>query len=181
MLYGAGTVGGLVNVTDSKIPTRIPDNGYEGRAGLRYNSGNDEKLETAGVTLALGEQVALRVEGLKRDANNYIAPDYYHEHSHGDHSHLVKERRVDNTFAQSDTASVGLSWIHDRGFTGLSYTNRQDQYGLPDIVMNMKAVKPIYPVGLIYIVVMNIIMMKRDMNTSTVMKRIMIMPVLGLI
>ncbi|MCU4307657.1 zinc piracy TonB-dependent receptor ZnuD [Acinetobacter radioresistens] len=131
LLYGAGTVGGLVNVTDSKIPTRIPDNGYEGRAGLRYNSGNDEKLETAGVTLALGEQVALRVEGLKRDANNYIAPDYYHEHSHGDHSHLVKERRVDNTFAQSDTASVGLSWIHDRGFTGLSYTNRQDQYGLP--------------------------------------------------
>ncbi len=131
LLYGAGTVGGLVNVTDSKIPTSIPDNGYEGRAGLRYNSGNDEKLGTAGVTLALGEQVALRVEGLKRDANNYIAPDYYHEHSHGDHSHLVKERRVDNTFAQSDTASVGLSWIHDRGFTGLSYTNRQDQYGLP--------------------------------------------------
>ncbi len=131
LLYGAGTVGGLVNVTDSKIPTRTPDNGYEGRAGLRYNSGNDEKLGTAGVTLALGEQVTLRVEGLKRDANNYIAPDYYHEHSHGDHSHLVKERRVDNTFAQSDTASVGLSWIHDRGFTGLSYTNRQDQYGLP--------------------------------------------------
>ncbi|MCK4102404.1 zinc piracy TonB-dependent receptor ZnuD [Acinetobacter radioresistens] len=131
LLYGAGTVGGLVNVTDSKIPTRIPDNGYEGSAGLRYNSGNDEKLGTAGVTLALGEQVALRVEGLKRDANNYIAPDYYHEHSHGDHSHLVKERRVDNTFVQSDTASVGLSWIHDRGFTGLSYTNRQDQYGLP--------------------------------------------------
>jgi len=131
LLYGAGTVGGLVNVTDSKIPTRIPDNGYEGSAGLRYNSGNDEKLGTAGVTLALGEQVVLRVEGLKRDANNYIAPDYYHEHSHGDHSHLVKERRVDNTFAQSDTASVGLSWIHDRGFTGLSYTNRQDQYGLP--------------------------------------------------
>lgn len=131
LLYGAGTVGGLVNVTDSKIPTRIPDNGYEGSAGLRYNSGNDEKLGTAGVTLALGEQVALRVEGLKRDANNYIAPDYYHEHSHGDHSHLVKERRVNNTFAQSDTASVGLSWIHDRGFTGLSYTNRQDQYGLP--------------------------------------------------
>jgi iron complex outermembrane receptor protein len=24
-----------------------------------------------------------------------------------------------------------LSWIYDRGFTGVSYTNRQDQYGLP--------------------------------------------------
>jgi iron complex outermembrane receptor protein len=24
-----------------------------------------------------------------------------------------------------------LSWIHDRGFSGISYSNRQDQYGLP--------------------------------------------------
>ena len=26
---------------------------------------------------------------------------------------------------------MGLSWIYDRGFTGISYSNRQDQYGLP--------------------------------------------------
>ena len=24
-----------------------------------------------------------------------------------------------------------VKWIHDRGFVGLSYSNRQDQYGLP--------------------------------------------------
>ncbi len=42
-----------------------------------------------------------------------------------------KERRVDNTFAEGQTVSIGGSWIHDRGFAGLSYSNRQDQYGLP--------------------------------------------------
>ena len=123
LLYGAGTVGGLVNVTDSKIPTQMPEGGYEGQIGLRYNTGSDEKLAAAGVTVGLGDQVALRVEGLKRDANNYIAPDYVHEGE--------RERRVDNTFAKSENVSVGLSWIYDRGFTGVSYTNRQDQYGLP--------------------------------------------------
>lgn len=123
LLYGAGNVGGLVNVTDNKIPTQMPENGYEGRLGVRYNTGNDEKLATAGVTVGLGDQVALRVEGLKRDANNYIAPDYVHEGE--------KERRVDNTFAESQNVTLGLSWIYDRGFTGVSYTNRQDQYGLP--------------------------------------------------
>ncbi|MGQ9373153.1 zinc piracy TonB-dependent receptor ZnuD [Acinetobacter tandoii] len=123
LLYGAGNVGGLVNVTDNKIPTQMPENGYEGRLGLRYNTGNDEKLATAGVTVGLSDQVALRVEGLKRDANNYIAPDYVHEGE--------KERRVDNTFAESQNVTLGLSWIYDRGFTGVSYTNRQDQYGLP--------------------------------------------------
>ena len=123
LLYGAGTVGGLVNVTDSKIPTQMPENGYEGQIGLRYNTGSDEKLGAAGVTVGLGDQVALRVEGSKRDANSYIAPDYVHEGE--------RERRVDNTFAKSDNVSLGLSWIYDRGFTGVSYTNRQDQYGLP--------------------------------------------------
>ncbi|MEG2560196.1 MAG: TonB-dependent receptor plug domain-containing protein, partial [Acinetobacter sp.] len=123
LLYGAGTVGGLVNVTDSKIPTQMPENNYQGNVGLRYNSGSDEKLASAGVTVGLGDQVALRVEGLKRDANDYIAPDYVHEGE--------KERRVDNTFAQGQTVNLGVSWIYDRGFTGISYSNRQDQYGLP--------------------------------------------------
>ena len=63
LLYGAGSVGGLVNVTDTKIPTQMPENGYEGNVGLRYNSGNDEKMTHAGTTVGLGSNVALRVEG----------------------------------------------------------------------------------------------------------------------
>ncbi len=140
LLYSAGTVGGLVNVTDNKIPTQMPEKGYEGQVGLRYNSGSDEKLASGGVTVGLTDQVALRVEGLKRDANAYIAPNYYHAHTHEHdlgngqvekHTEYEKERRVGNTFAKGETVNVGLSWIHDRGFTGISYSNRQDQYGLP--------------------------------------------------
>lgn len=127
LLYGAGAAGGLVNVTDQKIPAQMPENGYEGRAGLRYNSGSDEKLASAGVTAALGEQFAVRLEGSKRKANNYIAPDYFHDHD----GELEKERRVDNTFAEGQTVNVGGSWIHDRGFVGAAYSSRQDKYGLP--------------------------------------------------
>ena len=127
LLYGAGTVGGLVNVTDQKIPTQMPEDGLEGTVGLRYNSGSDEKLVSAGVTAGIGENFALRVEGSKRNANDYIAPDYFHEHD----DELEKERRVGNTFAEGQTVNIGGSWIHDRGFVGLSYSNRQDQYGLP--------------------------------------------------
>ena len=127
LLYSAGTVGGLVNVTDQKIPNSMPEKGLEGTAGLRYNSGSDEKLASAGATVALGSQFALRVEGSKREANDYIAPNYFHEHE----GELEKERRVGNTFAKGETVSVGGSWIGERGFAGIAYTNRQDQYGLP--------------------------------------------------
>lgn len=92
LLYGAGTVGGLVNVTDQKIPTQMPADGLEGTVGVRYNSGSDEKLASAGVTAAIGDSFALRVEGSKRKANNYITPDYWVEHhndeaGHEDHGH----------------------------------------------------------------------------------------------
>ncbi|MDM1735051.1 TonB-dependent receptor [Acinetobacter towneri] len=144
LLYGAGMVGGLVNVTDQKIPTQMPNNGLEGQVGLRYNTGSDEKLVSAGVTAALSDQFALRIEGSKRKANDYITPNYWVEHHHTEvhvepdgsththeHEELVKERRVDNTFAEGQTVNIGGSWIHDRGFVGLSYSNRQDKYGLP--------------------------------------------------
>lgn len=141
LLYGAGTVGGLMNVTDQKIPTQMPEDGLEGTVGLRYNSGSDEKLASAGVTAGIGENFALRVEGSKRKANDYIAhAGYFTEHSHHEEDengneieeiHREKARRVDNTFAEGQTVNIGGSWIHDRGFVGLSYSNRQDQYGLP--------------------------------------------------
>ena len=144
LLYDAGTVGGLVNVTDQKIPTQMPNNGLEGQVGLRYNTGSDEKLASAGVTAALSDQFALRIEGSKRKANDYITPNYWVEHHHTEvhvepdgsththeHEELVKERRVDNTFAEGQTVNIGGSWIHDRGFVGVSYSNRQDKYGLP--------------------------------------------------
>ncbi len=57
---------------------------------------------------------------------NQMAQPMTHEHEE-----LVKERRVDNTFAEGQTVNIGGSWIHDRGFVGVSYSNRQDKYGLP--------------------------------------------------
>lgn len=131
LLYAAGTVGGLVNVTDQKIPAQMPDSGLQGQAGIRYNSGSDEKLASAGITATLGDQFALRVEGSKHKANDYIAPDYAVIEQHDDHSHVIPQRRVGNTFAEGQTVNIGGSWITDRGFVGLSYSNRQDQYGLP--------------------------------------------------
>ncbi len=119
LLYSAGSVGGTVDVKDGRIPEAMPKNEYEGSVMARYNSGSDERLGSLETTVALGDQFALRLEALKRHANDYIAPSGY------------EERRVDNTFAKDQTLNLGLSWIYDRGFVGMSYSNRQNQYGLP--------------------------------------------------
>ena len=118
LLYGGGAIGGVVNVIDSKIPTRMPKNGMEGELNLRGNTVADEKAAAAGVTIGLGDQFALRVEGSKRDANDYI-------------SRLNGERRVEGSYSEGETGSIGFSWIGEKGFAGLSFTQRKDEYGLP--------------------------------------------------
>ncbi|MBV6575400.1 hypothetical protein JL980_22130, partial [Acinetobacter baumannii] len=65
---------GVVNVIDYKIPTQMPQDGLEGNTKLRFNTGSNEKLTTAGVTVGLSPNVALRAEGLYRNAGNYKTP-----------------------------------------------------------------------------------------------------------
>ena len=121
LMYGAGSVGGLVNVIDHKIPETMPENGYEGRIGARYNTGDDGLVYSGDTTIGLGRQVALNLGAVKRDANNYILPNDLQSDS----------RREDSTFAKSHDYHAGLSWIYDRGYTGVSYSERHDKYGIP--------------------------------------------------
>lgn len=123
LLYGSGAIGGAINVLDNKIPTRMPENGLEGEVNLRGNTVADEKVAAAAVTVGLGEQFALHVEGVKRDANDYKVRGYAPEGEN--------EKRVDGSYATGENASVGLSWIGERGFAGLAFTQRKDEYGLP--------------------------------------------------
>lgn len=118
LLYGSGAIGGVVNVIDNKIPTALPENGLQGEVNLRGNTVADEKAAAASVTAALGEQFALHVEGSKRDANAYKVRGW-------------DEKRVDGSYAEGETASVGLSWIGDNGFAGVAFSQRKENYGLP--------------------------------------------------
>ncbi|MGX8042964.1 TonB-dependent receptor plug domain-containing protein [Proteus mirabilis] len=37
LLYGGGTIGGAINVIDSKIPMSVPEKGYEGELHYQYD------------------------------------------------------------------------------------------------------------------------------------------------
>ncbi len=123
MLYGGGAVSGVVNVLDEKIPTQMPEGAVDGEVHLRGNTVANEKLGAAGITIGLGEQFALRLEGDKRKADDYAVSGYTHDGE--------KEKRVDGTWNEGQNATVGLSWIGDRGYAGIAYSERKDQYALP--------------------------------------------------
>ena len=123
LVYGNGAVGGVVNVLDGKVPTAIPQKGIEGSAELRANTGAGEGAGAFSLTGGAGN-LAVHVEGVARDAGDYRvgkgwAPD-------GEPT-----RKVPGSFNRTDTGSVGLSWVGDRGYLGAAYTRQTAKYGLP--------------------------------------------------
>ena len=119
LVYGGGAVGGVVNVLDGKVPTAIPKKGYEGSAELRANTGAREGAGAFSLTGGSGN-LAVHVEGVARDAGDYRVG-----------SGWSQGHKVQGSFNRTDTGSMGLSWVGDRGYLGAAYTRQTAKYGLP--------------------------------------------------
>ncbi|PNK59829.1 TonB-dependent receptor [Psychrobacter sp. FDAARGOS_221] len=126
LLYGTASSAGVVNVIDKRIPDKMPSGNFsdkvEGEALLRYNSNSNEKLATAGATFALTDHIALRVEGLSRNADDYKVPEFKSD---------VTLDYLPDSYNKSKVGTLGLSWIDDKGYIGASYSRREDVYGIP--------------------------------------------------
>ena len=119
LAYGGGAVGGVVNVIDRKIPTRVPAKGLEGSAEVRAKSNAREKAGAFEVTGGAGN-FAFHAEGVKRDAKEYKVGSGWEGGS-----------KVAGSYNETDTGSVGASWVGSRGFLGLAFTSQRAEYGLP--------------------------------------------------
>ena len=139
LIYGGGAIGGAVNLLDSKIPTRMPENGVEGTLDLRGGWGDRELSGAGGITVGAGN-FAFRFEGAHRDTDDYRVPWYvvpshggHDDHDHGhddDHDEAAGFTRLPGSYNRASTVSVGGSWIGADGYLGLAYTERRARYGL---------------------------------------------------
>lgn len=122
LLYGGGAIGGVVNVLDNKIPTAIPgaDGGkdYDGFIALRGNTVADERAGAISLTGRATDKFAVHFESSMLRKDDYQVPNW-------------EESHVDGTFADSKNTSLGGSWVGERGYIGLAYTYRKDEYGIP--------------------------------------------------
>ena len=119
LIHGGGAMGGVVNILDHKIPTAIPEKGYEGSVEMRWGSGAREKAGAFSLTGGAG-QIAVHAEGLARDADDYRVGRGWGAGG-----------RVAGSFNRTDTGSLGLSWIGSQGYVGAAYTRQASRYGLP--------------------------------------------------
>lgn len=115
LLYGGGAIGGVVNVLDKRIPTRVPEKGYEGELELRANTVANQGAGVFGITAGTGN-FAVRAEGTKRQDDEYEIPG--------------SPGKQAGSFNDTDSYSLGASFIGERGYLGLAYGEQNLSYGL---------------------------------------------------
>lgn len=148
LLYGGGAIGGVVNVIDRRIATRLPER-PEFALETRRDSAGNQRNSVGSADFATGNLV-WHVDAVQRDWNDLSIPGLAvdpallaqlhataNEDNH-DHSGEDAEESTDGYLANSGgsttTGTAGMSWVFDSGHLGFAYNKLENQYGLPPVL-----------------------------------------------
>lgn len=150
LLYGSSAAGGVVNVIDTRIPRRIPENGVSADLIAGYGSAATERSVSGRIDVKAASQLVLTANA------SYLASDDIRIGGFA----LTPPRRAEalasarlpqppgadpidfaanaairgtlpNTASQTWTAGGGASIITDSGMIGIAYSHYASRYGLP--------------------------------------------------
>lgn len=125
VLYGAGAIGGVVNVIDHRIP-KEPLNGVTGRGEVRFGGADDERSGVAVVDVGNGV-FALHADAYDRKTNDLDVPGFAKIRSL--RSDDEKRGTLVNSSSEGDGGAFGASLTFDSGYLGASYSTFNNDYG----------------------------------------------------
>lgn len=141
LLYGGGAIGGVINVIDSRIPTKLPE---DTSGGLSYRHDTASNMDVVVGRLDAGTgNFALHVDGMIRDFDDLEIPgeaelahsehgaDDDHAEEHDDHDEEGRPGILGNTAGEASSLTLGGSYHFDSGFVGLSVNHLENEYGIP--------------------------------------------------
>ncbi|QWE15351.1 TonB-dependent receptor [Polynucleobacter sp. AP-Sving-400A-A2] len=139
LLYGSGSSGGLVNVINDRILTNLPDR-PTGAVNTSYETVNNGRAGALEVDGAFGS-IAVHVDTAINNANNYRIPGNSTQSQgepvggwtvppdgNGGNNYSAK---LPNSFSNQNNLGVGVSYIGESGYTGVSVERLNNNYGIP--------------------------------------------------
>jgi iron complex outermembrane receptor protein len=114
LLYGAGAIGGVVNVVDGRIP-ESPVDGVHGRAQISGDTVDDGRNGVARVDAGNGEFA------LHADYSRHFSDDY----------DIPQDGTLLNSDASTRSSALGVGYTGASAFAGVSVSQFEDHYGIP--------------------------------------------------
>ncbi|VUD69122.1 putative TonB-dependent receptor [Thalassocella blandensis] len=139
LLYGGGAIGGVVNILDRRIPQERQTR-PQGRMEVRHGSVNDETTVVGKISTGI-DNFAFYLDGLKRSTNNVQIPGFAireneeeheegHEEGHEEHEENTNGY-VANSATETQSFTLGTSYIFDQGYLGFAVNHLENDYGIP--------------------------------------------------
>ena len=150
LLYGSSAAGGVVNVFNGRIPTERPEGGIDFNLRAEGSTVDEGVGFAGGVDLELGNlgggTLVLHADGVYREAEDYDIPGFAesarlraleeeeHDEEEEGEEHEEEEEvfgTAENSAFETEGGSVGVSWVFENGFFGISGTVMDTNYGVP--------------------------------------------------
>ena len=114
LLYGAGAIGGVVNVVDGRVPERSID-GLHGRVQLDRGSVSGEKGAVGRIDAGNGE-FAVHADYVRHLADDYKIPG---------------KGTLLNSDSNNRSEALGVGYTGADAFAGIAVSKLKDEYGIP--------------------------------------------------
>ncbi|MFL6835568.1 MAG: TonB-dependent receptor plug domain-containing protein, partial [Xanthobacteraceae bacterium] len=141
LLYSSSVIGGVVNVTDTRIPRHVPDKPVAVDLMLNYGSAANERSGNIGVDVPLGGHFVVHADGAysKYDdlhVGGYLLSKDLREQAEASPDAQIRELaalkdKLPNTAGRSDDAAAGLAYVDGDLDVGVSVSHHDAKYGVP--------------------------------------------------
>jgi iron complex outermembrane receptor protein len=131
LLYGSSAVGGVVNVTNSRIHEQY-DAGSSGVVDVQGASVNNGKAAAAKVDMGVAEHWMFHLDGSFNKTDDLKAPGFAHSEFRRQTVPLTPEPRdkIPNSASEINTVAGGVTYVSNKGYLGVSASTFDNHYGV---------------------------------------------------
>ena len=155
LLYGSSAIGGVVNVIDTRIPRRLPENAVGANALLGYGTAADERLVNGALDIPIGGKFVAHVDGnwTKTDdlrTGGHILSKDLREAALASGDPAIEaladlKGELPNSAAESKEGALGFAYVDGGLNVGASVTRHHATYQVPIRYSLDPAVEPEAP------------------------------------
>ncbi len=141
LLYGSSAIGGVVNVIDSRIPRRVPDEPVHVEGIATYGSAADERTVGGEIEAPIAGNFVVHLDGSYSRSDDLRTGGYILSKPQraiaaaSDDAEVRADGQLKgmlpNTAAETWEVAGGFAYINDRGSLGVSVSHTENRYGVP--------------------------------------------------
>ncbi len=141
LLFGSSAIGGVVNVVDSRIPRRVPDEPVHIEGLLTYGSAAEERTGSAAIEVPLADKFVFHFDGSYTKTDDLETGGYILSEANRREAAASGDPEIEpladlkgtlpNSAAETWEVAGGAALITDGGNLGFSVSHLDNLYGVP--------------------------------------------------